>query len=140
MRRGARALTYGIAGVLGELAFTGVRGRAATSVWMLPVYALAAPLFEPLHERLRGRSLRIRLSLYALGFSCVEYGSGQALRRLRGSAPWDYSHARFQLDGVVRADYLPVWAAAGLAFEHLHDALCGSEPQSRSALRRWPHR
>ncbi|HXY17625.1 MAG TPA: hypothetical protein VEH79_05610 [Gaiellaceae bacterium] len=123
MTRGARALSYGVAGLLGELAFTAIRGRPSTSAWMLPVYALAAPLFEPLHDRLRSSSPLRRACAYAAGFSAVEYASGRALRRVRGAAPWDYSRARLQLDGLVRADYLPVWAAAGLALERLHDAL-----------------
>jgi hypothetical protein len=113
---------YAAAGLGGELAFTGVRGRPRTSPWLAPVYALAAPLFEPLHERLRGRPASARAAAYAAGFSLVEYGSGRVLRRIRGEAPWDYSHARMHLDGLVRADYLPVWALAGLAFERLHDA------------------
>jgi hypothetical protein len=121
--RAARAGIHGVAGLLAELAFTGVRGRPRTSLWMLPVYALAAPLFEPLHNRLRGASPARRMSAYALGFSAVEYGGGRALRRARGSAPWDYSHARLHVDGLVRAGYLPVWAVAGLGCEHLHDAL-----------------
>lgn len=123
MRRRGRAVAYAVAGVAGELVFTGARGRARTSVWMLPVYALAAPLFEPVHDRIRAKPLRARVAAYALGFSLVEYGSGRVLRCLRGDAPWDYSHARLHLDGLVRADYLPVWGAVGLLFERLHDAL-----------------
>jgi hypothetical protein len=122
--RARRALVYAAAGVLGELAFTGVRGRPASSAWKLPVYALVAPLFEPLHDRLRPRRTRERAAVYAAGFSLGEYGCGRVLRRVRGAAPWDYSHAHLQLDGLVRAGYLPVWAFAGLAFERLHDALC----------------
>ena len=125
MSRTARALVYGAAGLAGELAFTGVRGRPATSPWMFPVYALVAPLFEPLHDRLRSSSRGRRACAYALGFSTVEYASGRLLRRVRGAAPWDYSHARVNIDGLVRADYLPVWAAAGFAFERLHDVLVG---------------
>jgi len=121
--RAARAGAYGSAGLAAELAFTGIRGRRRTSLWMLPVYALAAPLFEPLHDRLRGKSLAARMSAYAAGFSLVEYGSGRALRRARGDAPWDYSHARVHLHGLVRAAYLPVWAVAGIGCERLHDAL-----------------
>ena len=66
MTRTGRALTYGVAGLVGELAFTGARGRPQTSAWMLPVYALAAPLFEPLHVRRRGKALRTRVAAYAL--------------------------------------------------------------------------
>jgi hypothetical protein len=123
VKRVARALVYGAAGLAGELAFTGARGRPRSSLWMLPVYALVAPLFEPMHETLRSRSVGARAAVYAAGFSVVEYGSGRALRRVRGAAPWDYSHARVQLHGLVRAGYLPVWAMAGLGYERLHDLL-----------------
>jgi hypothetical protein len=95
------------------------------SPWMFPVYALARPLFEPFHERLRGRPFAMRAAAYAVGITAVEYASGRVLRQLNGSAPWDYSHARVHLDGLVRADYLPAWAAFGLGLERLHDALAG---------------
>jgi hypothetical protein len=123
MTKGRRALVYAAAGLAGELAFTGVRGRPRTSLWMAPVYALVAPLFEPVHERLRAKPAKARTAVYAAGFSLVEYASGRVLRRIRGAAPWDYSDSALELDGLVRAGYLPVWAVAGLGFERLHDAL-----------------
>ena len=89
---------------------------------MFPVYALAGPLFEPVHERLRPRPALVRAAAYGAGITAVEYTSGRALRRLRGAAPWDYSHARVNYDGLVRADYVPVWAVFGLGLERLHDA------------------
>ena len=46
----------------------------------------------------------------------------EALRTL-GRAPWDYSYARRHVDGLVRPDFLPLWALYGLALERLHDAL-----------------
>jgi hypothetical protein len=121
--RPTRFLAYGLVGLAGELIFTAAKGRPRTSGWMLPVYGLGLPFFEPLHERLRHTRLPVRAMAYAGGFSAVEYASGRALRRILGSAPWDYSHARWHVDGLVRADYLPVWAAAGLGFERLHDRL-----------------
>lgn len=90
---------------------------------MLPVYGLAQPLFEPAHDALRARPVAARAAAYAVGFSAVEYASGRVLRRLRGAAPWDYSHARWHFDGLVRAGYAPVWALAGLGCERLHDLL-----------------
>jgi hypothetical protein len=90
---------------------------------MFPVYALARPLFEPLHDRLRGRPVAVRALVYAVGIPAVEYASGKMLRAIRGKAPWDYSHARFQYDGLVRADYVPLWAFYGLGLERLHDLL-----------------
>lgn len=64
----------------------------------------------------------------------VEYATGSLLRRLIGEAPWDYSDAAMQVDGLVRLDYLPLWAAAGLAAERLHDALQG-RPSSGTPAR-----
>src|SRR5438309_7365760 len=118
-----RAFIYGLAGLATELGFTGLRGRPRTSLWLLPVYGLAAPVFEPLHDRLRGRAPGVRALVYGIGFPGAEYASGRLLRRLRGAAPWDYSHARFHYDGLVRADYVPLWALYGLALERLHDLL-----------------
>jgi len=128
-----RFAVYGLAGLAGELAFTGVRGRPHTSAWMLPVYGLAQPLFEPVHDALRARPLAVRAAAYAAGFSAVEYASGRALRRLRGAAPWDYSHARWNLHGLVRAGYAPVWALAGLGFERLHDLLESGQEGGRKS-------
>ena len=45
------------------------------------------------------------------------------LRAVVGEAPWDYSDARHHLHGLIRLDYLPLWAGAGLALEPVHDRL-----------------
>lgn len=90
---------------------------------MFLVYALIQPLYEPAHHRLRGRPAPLRALVYGLGFTAVEYGSGRVFRALRGEAPWDYSYARVHVDGLVRPDFAPLWAAAGLALELVHDRL-----------------
>jgi hypothetical protein len=90
---------------------------------MLPVYGCAQLAFEPGHDALRARPAVQRACAYGVGFTCVEYASGRAFRALRGAAPWDYAHTHAQLHGLIRADYVPVWACAGLAFERVHDAL-----------------
>jgi hypothetical protein len=123
MKGPARFLGYGVAGLAAELAWTALRGRPRTSLWMLPVYGGAQLAFEPVHDSLRARPAVQRACAYGFGFTCVEYASGRALRALRGDAPWDYTRAHVQLHGLIRADYVPVWACAGLAFERLHDAL-----------------
>lgn len=131
MGRLSRAAVYAVVGYATDTAFNRalapLRGERLlelhTSPWMLPLYALVQPLFEPVHDRLRGRPWPVRAATYGVGFIAVEYASGRVLRRLRGEAPWDYSHARFQLHGVTRFDYLPLWALAGLALERLHDRL-----------------
>lgn len=93
---------------------------------MFLVYGLVQPLYEPAHDALRGRApLALRGLAYGLGFLAVEYASGRVLRRALGAAPWDYSYARRHVDGLIRPDYLPIWAGAGLALEPLHDRLTG---------------
>lgn len=93
---------------------------------MLPVYGLAQPLFEPFHDAARGRlPAPVRAAAYGVGFLAVEYATGRALRRALGAAPWDYSGARGNVDGLIRLDYFLVWAAAGLALERVHDRLAG---------------
>jgi len=99
--------------------------RRPSSLLNVPVYGLVQPLFEPVHDRIRERPLALRAALYGVGILGVEYASGRSLRRLVGSAPWDYSGARFGVDGLVRLDYLPLWAAYGLGLERLHDFLVG---------------
>ncbi len=125
-----RALIYTAAGFASEVVFSAVhdmiRGRPLrfrTSPWMLPIYSLILPLYEPLHDRLRDRPPPARAAAYGAGFLAVEYTSGWILKRLTGAIPWDYAEARFGVHDLVRLDYLPWWATVGLALEHLHDAL-----------------
>ena len=145
MRPLPRALVYALAGCLGELFFTGCtslvrthRFRPHTSPLMLPIYGLIQPLFEPVHEAIRGRvPIWGRAVVYGGGFHAVEYVTGRLLRRLVGRAPWDYARARWQLDGLIRIDYFPLWAAAGLATEWLHDRLM-AQPRVRTRRRERP--
>ncbi len=90
---------------------------------MLPVYALLLPLFEPVHDALRGRPPALRASVYGTGFLAVEYASGLVFRRTLGDAPWDYTYAKRHVNGLIRPDYFFLWALAGLLAERLHDEL-----------------
>ena len=128
-----RLLVYTVTGFAGEVAVSAVHDvwrkkpvRFRTSPWMLPVYSLLLPLYEPVHDALRARSAIARGTAYGMGFLAVEYASGLVFRKTLGEAPWDYSDASYNLDGLVRADYFFQWAAMGLALEPLHDALTSS--------------
>jgi uncharacterized membrane protein len=126
-RPGERFLIYGLAGWAIDSLFVCIgTGRwRPSSPLNVPVYGLAQPLFEPVHDRMRRRPLPQRAAMYGAGILAVEYASGWLLRRLVGSAPWDYGRARFAISGFVRLDYLPLWAAYGLGLERLHDLLMG---------------
>lgn len=125
LRSGARFLAYGVAGwVLDSLYLWAHTGRRHPSGLLnIAVYGLAQPLFEPVHDRIRERPVAVRAAAYGTGILGVEYACGRLLRRLVGRVPWDYGGARFGIDGLVRLDYLPLWAAYGLGLERFHDLL-----------------
>jgi uncharacterized membrane protein len=135
LRRIERAAVYGLLGTASEVVFTAVQGvlhrssRSArleghTYLWMPPIYALCAVLYEPLHDRLRGVAPAQRAAVYAAGFIGVEYVTGRLIERVAGVIPWDYTGAtRLQVHGATRLDYAPLWAAAGMALEPVDDAL-----------------
>ena len=131
-----RFAAYGLAGWCAEVLFTGIhdfirtrdpRLPSRSSIWMFGIYGLCQPLYEPLHDALRRRNapLPVRAAAYGVGFLGVEYATGRILRRVLGAAPWDYGYARRHLHGLIRPDYFPIWAAAGIALEPLHDVLAG---------------
>jgi uncharacterized membrane protein len=125
-----RFFAYGLAGwALDSLYVFAHTGRQRPSHLLnVPVYGLAQPLFEPVHDRLRERSAAVRAAAYGVGILGVEYASGRVLRRLLGAAPWDYGRRRFAVDGLIRLDYFPLWAAFGLGLERFHDSLVGESP------------
>ena len=75
-------------------------------------------LFAPISRLLRKKSVWVRGSVYAGGIFLTEYLSGMFLKK-RGICPWDYSHARLNVNGVIRLDYAPVWFLTGLLYEKL---------------------
>lgn len=135
LRRYERAAVYALLGTATEVVFTALQGtlhrssRSAhlmghTYLWMPPIYALGAVLYEPLHDRLRDVPPAVRAAAYAAGIIGVEYASGRLIQRAAGVIPWDYSgRSRFQVHGAIRLDYVPLWAAAGIALEPVDDAL-----------------
>jgi hypothetical protein len=98
---------------------------------MFPIYGLIAPLYEPLHNRLRaaGRTKAERGLIYALGIMAIEVATGWLIQRITGSIPWDYrTKTRWQWRGLTRFDYFPLWFLVGLGLEPLHDWLVRLTP------------
>jgi hypothetical protein len=140
LTRRQRAVAYGLAGWCSEVVTTGLRshGRdgdwrltATTYLWMLPIYGTAAVLFEPAHDAVRRAGVPWwgRGAIWTAGIYAVEAASGEAIRRVTGEVPWDYSRPRGSKSepthwrGLVRPAYAPVWFAVGLGMERMHDAL-----------------
>jgi uncharacterized membrane protein len=140
-----RFVLYGLLGWCAEVVWTAivdfastrdVRLAGTTYLWMFPIYGAIAFLYEPLHDALRAWPWLARALVYAVGFTAVEYASGWAIERATGRCPWDYvaGGARFAINPYVRWDYFPVWAAAGLLLEPVHDLLVRLTPAIASAL------
>lgn len=125
-----RFLIYGVAGWGLEIIWTGIgsllRGdlmlRGFSYLWMFPIYGLALFL-EPLHDQLRPWPWYLRGLIWMSAILAIEYSTGWLLKSILGSCPWNYSGARFGIDGLIRLDYTPAWFSAGLLFERLHDTL-----------------
>lgn len=88
-----------------------------TSVWMFPIYGMAAFL-TPICKKLENRSALIRGGVYLLLIYSTEFVSGIILKK-HNACPWDYSKAKLNFKGVIRLDYAPAWFLAGLCFEKL---------------------
>lgn len=130
---------YGLLGWCFEIVWTAVTGKVRgvekdwrltghTYLWMLPIYGLLAPVGEPVHNALRGQIWIVRGLAYLVGIWAVEFITGWLLRKLTGKCPWDYSHLRGNLQGIIALEYAPVWFLFGLGFEHVHDALIALTP------------
>lgn len=103
-----------------------------TSLWMVPVYALAALCIEQLYRRaLLHRPWYLRAVVYGGVILVIELITGLLLRGLTGFAIWMY-HDRGNLWQMTSLFILPVWMAVGLAVELLGRELM--EPELRTEL------
>jgi uncharacterized membrane protein len=126
-----RFFIYGFTGLMMEVIWTGILSflrfdyslECRTSLLMLPIYGLAVML-EPFFEYLvkEGVSVFVRGAVYAMLIFFVEYSTG-GIYTLLGICPWNYMGALFSINGLIRLDYAPLWAVAGVTFERLYFVL-----------------
>ena len=115
----------GLTGWCMEILFSAVKNvhhtdrrlMGQTSVWMFPIYGCAA-LIKPMYQLTGKLPALARGSIYCAAILTGEFISGSLLKK-HGCCPWDYSHARFNIHGVIRLDYAPLWMGAGLLFERI---------------------
>lgn len=125
----------GITGWCLEVIFTSVESILAadwrlmgrTSLLMFPIYGLGALLGPISHlidtwlvedfTRPLDRYIRHGMIYMVLIFT-AEYLAGAFLNYL-GICPWDYRHARYHINGVIRLDFAPLWFGMGLLFEEI---------------------
>ncbi|MFR4319563.1 MAG: putative ABC transporter permease [Eubacterium sp.] len=117
----------GIAGWCIELLFTSVcsfkkknyKLEGHSSLWMFPVYGMAS-VIKPLSYRLKSKNRKTfeRGTVYTVGIFGIEYVTGSILKR-HNQCPWDYSKNKYNINGVIRLDYAPLWFILGLFFEKI---------------------
>lgn len=115
----------GLIGWLFEILWTGFLAfrsnnytlTATTSLWMFPIYGLAAFIW-PMYGIIYGQNIIIRGGIYTLAFFLVEYLTGSILKTL-DVCPWDYSGSPYNVSGLIRLDYAPLWFMASLIFEFI---------------------
>ena len=120
-----RFVLCGILGWCMEIVFTSARCLVTkdsrlmghTSLWMFLIYGLAACIY-PLNRVLKHFPVWLRGALYSGCILSVEYASGMILKHF-SCCPWNYEGAKYNINGVIRLDYAPFWAAAGLIFEKI---------------------
>lgn len=118
-------LVCGLTGWCMEILFTSFKSLCRrnhkllgqTSLWMFPIYGCAA-LIKPLYSLIGRLPAAVRGGIYSVGIFTTEYISGCMLKK-HGCCPWDYSRAKFNIRGVIRLDYAPLWMGAGLLFERI---------------------
>lgn len=115
----------GLAGWCIEIAFTAFSGAlkkdrklmGKTSAWMFPIYGMAAAIHW-VYPRIKHLSKLFRGLIYGISIMTCEYLSGSLLTRLK-VCPWNYEGCKYSIRGLVRMDFLPLWAIAGLFYEWL---------------------
>lgn len=88
-----------------------------TSIWMFPIYGLAA-FVAPISKLLKNKCTLVRGGVYTFCIFVAEYSSGCILKRHK-ACPWDYSKAKLNYKGVIRLDFAPLWFLVGLLYEKI---------------------
>lgn len=88
-----------------------------TSIWMFPIYGMAS-FFVPIYRFIKNANIVVRGFVYMLSIFTAEYITGYILKK-RNMCPWDYSKAKYNINGLIRLDYAPLWFLVGLVFEKL---------------------
>jgi len=119
-------LIYGSLGLILEVFWTGIGSllkgdiklTSSTSIWMFFIYGFAC-FIEPISDSLSSFPIVFRGVIYVVCIFAAEYLVGSLMKMLN-ACPWDYSDAKYNIKGIIRLDYAPVWFALGLVFEFVH--------------------
>ena len=102
-------------------AFHGIKNKnnkfiGYTSIIMFPIYGLASVISLKL-KKMKMPTI-IRGIVYSIGIFMVELITGSILKKTN-NCPWDYSDKKYNINGVIRIDYAPLWCIVGVIFEKM---------------------
>ena len=117
--------TCGIVGWCLEILFTAWHAfqkrdyklKGNTSLWMFPIYGLAT-LLAPLSIALNKKPVFLRGCVYTFFIFLTEFITGKLLKK-HDLCPWNYETSKYNIQGVIRLDYAPLWFAMGLLYEFI---------------------
>ena len=105
-------------------AFHGIKSKnnkfiGYTSIIMFPIYGLAS-VIKPISLKLKKMKMPtiIRGFVYSIGIFMVELITGSILKKTI-NCPLDYSDKKYNINGVIRIDYAPLWCIVGVIFEKM---------------------
>lgn len=118
-------LKCGVAGWCMEVLWTSVTNVKSTdkrligntSLWMFPIYGMAA-VIAPVSKFFQRKNVIIRGSIYTFFIYFVEFTTGSILKK-KNCCPWDYSKSKYNINGVIRLDFAPLWFMVGLFYEKM---------------------
>lgn len=124
-----RFFIYGGIGLCIEVFWTGLCSffggdftfMGHSSLVMFPIYG-SVVFLEPLFNELRYNNVFLRGVAYMLLIFSAEYFSGTFLNII-GICPWSYAEAKYNINGVVRIDYMPLWFGVGIMYERVYEGL-----------------
>lgn len=96
-----------------------------SSIWYLPLYAGIPWLLARIGPWIFALAWPLRGLIYIVLCFALEFAGMLALRLLLGASPSEesYHKARWNVLGLIRLDFAPVWFAAGLLFEMVFRSL-----------------
>ena len=88
-------------------------------VWMLFIYGLIPIIGHYSYDKVKKHNVILRLIIYVTLIYIVEFISGFLLQKITGSCPWHYETG-WQVMGLIRLDFFPVWALFCWIVERLY--------------------
>ncbi|XP_057290796.1 transmembrane protein 229B-like [Hydractinia symbiolongicarpus] len=129
-----RLYFYGIHGFFDEVVFTCLHNiyfegfdaklRGYSSIYAFFLYGLSSLVVEYIYLNYlkEKHNLIVRGFFYILWAFYWEFNAGLMLTWF-SACPWDYSHKRFNVYGLITLDYAPVWCFCGFLQEIVSDLL-----------------